>query len=130
MRFQLRTTFSNRWALVVLGFSGHQTSFVWSLALQSLGILSRLVVLWVPKYFGIIIFFCGFSWRWRSFRRGWADPAEEVGLKNINSWRGLAGRTPHLQNMLRDSPSVRRIFGALCLQLFVGSQKNILCPYN
>ena len=34
----------------------------------------------------------------------------------------------HSQNMLRDSPSVRRILEALGSQVFVGSQKDILCP--
>ena len=40
--------------------------------------------------------------------------------KKKNSWRGVGGEGAapppqmHSQNMLRDSPSARRIFGALC----------------
>ena len=68
---------------------------------------------------GNYFFFYGFNWRWKRFRWGWAVPAEEVGLKK-NSWRGVGGEGTapppqmHSQNMLRDSPSARRILGALC----------------
>ena len=57
---------------------------------------------------------------------GWAVPAEEVGLKK-NSWRGVGGEGAapppqmHSENMLRDSPSVRMIFGALGSQFLFGA---------
>ena len=84
-------------------------------------------IFWELFFFilGIIFFFYGFNWR-RRFRWGWAVPAEEVGLKK-NSWRGVGGEGAapppqmHSQNMLRDSPSVRMIFGALGSQFLFGA---------
>ena len=55
-----------------------------------------------------------------------------IGGGNVSGGGGLSRAAPppqmHSQNMLRDSPSARRIFGALCSHVFVGSREDILCP--
>ena len=61
------------------------------------------------------LFFYGFNWMWKRFRWG---RAEEVSLKNKQlegGWGGGRSASPqmHSQNMLRDSPAVHRILGAL-----------------
>ena len=64
-----------------------------------------------------------------------SDPAKEVGLKK-NSWRGVGweGAAPppqmHSQNMLRDSPSVRRILRALCSHLFCRFAEKHIVPFD
>ena len=68
-----------------------------------------------------INFFLWFQLEVETFQVGWAVPAEEVGLKKQLA-RGLgAPFQMHSENMQRDSPSVRMIFGALGPQFLFGA---------
>ena len=83
------------------------------------------------KYFGNYFFYFGnyfFLWfqlEVETFRWGWAVPAEEVDLIKTSGGGLGGGRSAspqmHSQNMLRDSPSVRMIFGALGSQFLFGA---------